>query len=155
MEMMMNKLIPEVCLLLIIFVVYCWFLIIKNLLEWNRSLLICLSDHHQQNVQFSMSSLYPLAILIGYHCNLTANSKYTCICTCICMYVYWSPFYNMTVYKDKMAAGLCFISRPLRNCSTLEVHVQYRSSPKTQHTISTAPAVLQVCCITFKWKNIM
>ena len=43
---------------------------------------------------------------------------------------------------------------PLRNCSTLEVHMQYRSSPKSQHTISTAPAVLQVCCITFKWKNI-
>ena len=34
---------------------------------------------------------------------------------------------------------------PLRNCSTREVHMrymQYRSSPKSQHTFSTAPAVL-------------
>ena len=35
MEMMMNKLIPEVCLLLIIIIVYFWFIIIKNLLEWD------------------------------------------------------------------------------------------------------------------------
>ena len=114
MEMMMNKLIPEVCLLLhvIIIIVYCWFIIIKNLLEWNRSFLICLSDHHQQSVRFSISPLYPWAILIGYHCNLTANSKYTCICTFIFMYVYhpftiwlctkikWIMFYKQNVLSN-------------------------------------------------------
>ena len=44
---------------------------------------------------------------------------------------------------------------PLWNCSTVEVHMQHRSSAKLQHSWSTAPALLQLCCRTFKWRNTM
>ena len=39
---------------------------------------------------------------------------------------------------------------PLCNCSTVEVHMQHRSSAKLQHSWSTAPALLQLCCRTMK-----
>ena len=78
------------------------------------------------------------------------------LCQSPCLSVSLSIFLSLlfSFFKAKLIFDILCVT-PLRNCSTLEVHVQYRSSPKTQHTISTVPAVLQVCCITFKWKNIM